>query len=290
MDIKKILSKAGQISLLPQYQNSETMYERFSDATLDGNEEIIRSQNSRGYKLTDIYEIENDKLKYFVEKKGELEDEFLDTLKTRITESQAELFCSLISEYWHDGKTKRSSHEVKKLFASIKNYLLEYRIASSEENIKVLNEIDPSIEINFDDDEIEAIIDLNQEMIDYHTQKWIETRSDYLQISTETLHCRRGLYLKENFKENSEYFEWDFINSYSLGFTVTEKFAQMSNGDIPVIINKNLSDVRKRIIFFSPFIKGMPIHQFELGIIPHVNTMVCKAQGLFGGIHEFIIE
>jgi len=283
-------SKIIKVSLLPQYLDSETMYDRFNSAALEEEEDIVRSQNSPGYKLTDNYEIENDRLKYFVEKKEELENEFLKTLQTRITKSQAELFCNLISEYWHDGKTKRSSLEVKKLFASIKNYLLGYRIASSPENIKVINDIDPSIEISFEDDEIKAIIDVNREMIDFHTQKWIESRSDYLEINSETLHCRRGLFLKEIFVDNSEYYEWDFINSYSLGFTVTEKFAQMSKGDIPVIINKNLSDVRDRIIFFSPFIKGMPIHQFELGVIPHVNIMLCKSQGEFGGIHEFIIE
>lgn len=290
MDIKKILSKAGQISLLPQYQDSETMYDRFSNATMEGRDDILRTENTPGFKLTDIYEIESDKLQYFVDKKLELENEFLSELSGRITKQRAELFCNLIADYWFDGKTKRESLEVKRLFASIKNYLLEYRIAATEDNIKVLNEIEPSIEINFEDDEIKAIIDLNREMIDVHTQKWMESRSDYLQINSETLHCRRGLYLKEIFKDNSEYFEWDFINSYSLGFTVTEKFAQIRQNDIPVIINKSLGDVRNRIIFFSPFIKGMPIHQFELGVVPHVYSMHCKNQGEYGGIHEFIIE
>src|SRR5690606_18604750 len=161
----------------------------------------IRTQNVPGYKLTDNYEIESEKLQYFVDNKTALENEFFEKLSGRISESRAKLFCSLISELWHDGKTKRSSIDVLKLFASIKNYLLEYRIASCEENIRVLNEIDENIEFNFDDDEIKAIIDLNQEMIEFHCQKWIETRSDYLEITCETIHCRRGLYLREIFPE-----------------------------------------------------------------------------------------
>ncbi|THF51736.1 hypothetical protein E6C50_08225 [Flavobacterium supellecticarium] len=290
MDIKKILSKAGQTSLLPQYENSETMYERFSQASLEERDEIARAENERGYKLTDNYEIIADNLNFFILKKEEFEKEFLWELSQRISPSSAEKFCNIVAQYWADGKTKRDFIEVKRLLASVKNYLLGYRIASSENNIKVLCEIDNDIEPNFDDDEIKEILNLNREMIRGYFPQWLETRSNYHSLNTESIYCRRGLYLKQIFEEKSEYFEWDYINSYSIGFTVTEKFAQMTKNDIPVIINKNLSDIEHRVLFFAPFIKGMPVRQFELGVIPHCNSMYCYNQGKHGGIDEFLIE
>lgn len=290
MPNKNLLSKASQISLLPQYQNSETMYDRFSSATLEGSQDIIRSKNLEKIKLTDIYEIENDHLKYFINKKSDFETEFFNTLSLKISENRANLFCNIISQYWYDGKTKRQSEEVKRLFASIKNYFLQYRFASCPENIRVLNELEPSVETNFEDSEIKEIIMINKMMVSHYMQEWLENRHDYLETNFESLHCRRGLYLEKIFNNGDEYYEWDFINSYSIGFTVTEKFAQINKSKIPVIINKNLSDVLDRIIFFAPFIPGMPIHQFELGLIPHTYTMRCKNQGKYGGIHEFFVE
>lgn len=290
MDIKKILSKAGRTSLLPQYENSETMYERFSQATLEELNEISRSENKLGYKLTDNYEVEADNLKFFTSHKKEFEVEFLKLLSERIKPSQAELFVELISKLWADGKTKRNELEVKQLFASVKNYLLEYKIASSENNIKVLSEIDDEITPNFEDDEIKEILNLNKEMVNGYFPQWIEGNINSIDMGMSSIHCRRGLYLKEIFEDKSEYFEWDYINSYSIGFTVTEKFAQIAKGEIPVIINKNFADIENRILFFAPFIKGMPIEQFELGIIPHCNSMYCKNQGIHGGIIEFLIE
>lgn len=288
--IKENLSKAGQASLLPQYFNSSCMYERFLNATSDNEDEIDRSENVRGQvKLTDSDEIKYENLNYFIDKKSDLEDEFFEELTKQISEERASEFCKIISENWYDGRAQRNSEPVKKLFASIKNYLLEYRKVKSEDGIMVFNQIEDDYEPNFDDDEIETILSINRQMFDGHIHKWIEGHPKHLEMGSGDIYCRRGIFL-ENKIMTKEFLEWNYINSYSLAFSVTEKFAQMSPNDTPAILNTNLANIRERTLFFSPFIKNMPIDQFELGIIPHWWTMRIIKQGTHGGIEEYIID
>ena len=289
-DMINILSKPGQTSLLPQYFHSDCMYERFLDATLEEASEVGRATNIKGQvKLTDDYEIEYDNLEFFVNKKKDLENEFFVELSERITKERATEFCNIISQNWFDGRAKRNSEPVKQLFASIKNYLLEYRKVKNENDIRVMFDIDESIEPNFDDDEIEAILELNRQMFDGYVYQWLEGHPNYLEMGSGDIYCRRGIFLDKPL-EPQEYLEWNYINSYSLAFTVTEKFAQMVDKATPAILNTNLANLRERILFFSPFIPNMPAGQFKLGIIPHWWTLKITKQGNHGGIDEYLVD
>ena len=64
----------------------------------------------------------------------------------------------------------------------------------------------------------------------------------------------------------------------------------MTDKATPAILNTNLANLRDRILFFSPFIKNMPIGQFELGIIPHWWTLRISKQGTHGGIDEYLLD
>lgn len=288
-DITNILSKPGQTSLLPQYFHSDVMYERFLDAILNESQEIERAINSKGIKLTDDYEIKYDNLEFFVDNKRKFEEEFFSELSERISKERAKLFCEIISQNWYDGRVKRESGPVKQLFASVKNYLLEYRKVRTSDDIRVMYDIDNSIEPNFDDDEIETILELNRQMFDGYVYQWIEGHKNFLEMGSGDIYCRRGILLKKPL-EPQEYLEWNYINSYSLAFTVTEKFAQMAAGATPAILNSNLANLRERILFFSPFVPDMPIGQFELGIIPHWWTLRITKQGRHGGIDEYLVD
>jgi hypothetical protein len=290
---KTNLNKAGKTSLLPQYENSESMYERFLDATLNESEEVYRAKKEPGTRLATIDPDENDydNLDYFTEpiNKKKLEDEFFNELAERIGKEKTELFCKLISEYWYDGRTRRiKSDPMLKLQRSIQNYLLEYRKVTSIENIQVINQISSDLEYSFEDDEINEILSLNREMTDHNLQNWLEGHANYLEMGMGDIYFRRGIYLDK--EPTNPYQEWLYINSYSLSFSVTEKFVQERGNKTPIIFNTNYANLRDRILFFSPFIKGMPPFQLELGIIPHYFTLKSHHQGTYGEIEEYIVD
>jgi hypothetical protein len=291
-DYSDLNSKPGQASFLPQYFHSPCMYERFLNATNNDVGEIERAINSSGIKLVDLDEQYSDNLNYFISNKQQLEDEFYSELSTRIGDKKTNEFCTIIRESWFDGRTERESKPVKELFASIKNYLLEYGLVTKTDDIRVINDIDDKIKPSFDDDEIETIIELNRQMLDGHIGRWLKGHPNDLEMGTGDIYCRRGIFEEKEFEEGIEYWEWNYINSYSLAFTVTEKFSQMANkGRVqPAIINTNIANIRERVLFFSPFIKGMPPQQFELGVIPHWVTMKISKQGNHGGINEYIVD
>ncbi|KQO89179.1 hypothetical protein ASF36_23745 [Methylobacterium sp. Leaf90] len=85
------------------------------------------------------------------------------------------------------------------------------------------------------------------------------------------------------------YKEWDYINSYSLAFSAPEKFAQMQAGRTPAIINGDFHKFDGRVLFFSPFIRGMVVGQLEVGVIPSANDEFLADQGLHGEMLEYII-
>jgi hypothetical protein len=289
-DITKDLTKPGQTSLLPQYFYSDCMFERFLDATQCEADEISRAESIKGQtKTTEDYEIEHDNLEFFVERKEQFEIEFLKELSKRITKIKATIFCKIISDNWYDGRAKRNSLPVRRLFASIKNYLLEYKKVTNEDDIRVIYDVDDKIKPNFNDDDIDAILEVNRQMFDGYISQWIEGHPNYFEMGSKDIYCRRGLFLEKPL-DSEEYLEWNYINSYSIAFTVTEKFSQMTDKATPAILNTNLANLRDRILFFSPFIKNMPIGQFELGIIPHWWTLRISKQGTHGGIEEYLLD
>ena len=286
MDFK--LSKPGQTSMLPQYLHSDIIYERFLDAIQSDFDEIERAINVKGTKFTDLSETIYDNLVFFTKNKLKFEDEFFNELSDRINEEKADLFCKTISQNWFDGRAKRNSIPVKELMASIKQYLIN-RKAKDETGIKVIYEIGNEIKPSFSDEEIAEIITLNKQMLDGYLDQWIEGHPNRLEMSIGDIYCRRGIFL-DKLLDTEEYLEWNYINSYSLAFTVTEKFSQMGEGKEPAIINTNYSNIRERVLFFSPFIREMPPIQFELGIIPHWWTMSIVNQGYHGQILEYLVD
>lgn len=85
------------------------------------------------------------------------------------------------------------------------------------------------------------------------------------------------------------YKEWDYINSYSIALSAPEKFSQMQEGNIPAIVNGELSLFEGRILFFSPFIPQMSAGQLEAGVIPNDKPLPIKEQGEHGGIVEYLL-
>ncbi|MFA6152538.1 MAG: hypothetical protein WC716_14540 [Chitinophagaceae bacterium] len=285
----EFLKPAAIIAALPQYAYSEAMYERFLDAIHYEGAEIKRAINEYGVKILDKEEIELDNFEYFFENETSLKDIFYEELCNTITEEKAELFCRTLCENWSDGRSTRlKSSPMLNLMSSIDDYFIEYR----KGKIKVQNSLGDKkiVKATFTADDIHEILTLNKQMLVYdHLDKWITGHDKNLEISSQDIYCRRGLYLEKHF-DSKEYLEYNLINSYSLAFTITERFSQIEPNKISVILNTSITNLIDRILFFSPFIKGMSSQQLELGIIPSHLSQQIKFQGDFSGICEYEID
>ena len=278
-------------NILPQYHQSDCMHERFLNSDLI-DEKVFRTVCVRGEtKSLSTDEYLMDRLEYFTHNNAALQEEFYETLCSRLTKSSVDQFCSIIRDSWADGRSDRRSLPVQRLMKSVENYIVGYSKVTNPEHIRVINGSFPTnINPNFDDSEINEILAVNREMLDHYLPKWMEGRPKYSELSTNGVYVRRGLALKSDLQVG-EYKEWAFINSYSLAFSIGEQFSKIiPKNDVPVIVNLSFGEIRNRTLFFSPFIPGMNPKQLELGIIPHYYTLKIEYQAEIGGIKEYLLE
>ncbi|MBC6982868.1 hypothetical protein [Caulobacter sp. 17J80-11] len=283
-------TKAVQSATLPQYQMSPAFMERFIDAAHSENAEIERSQNAKGIKLVDGSEISADSLDYFLDKKAEMEAEFLSDLTDEIGSTKAVWFCDVIAKDWYDGKGLRNGPRVLDVKLSVREWLVSrLRSGASLGDVVVHPEINCSANPTLSSDEVDKILYVNHRMLIKHVEAWKDVHENAQFISDDDIFLRRGLCLTGPIDTSLPYKEWDYVNSYSIAFSAPEKFAQMTRGGTPAIVNGDLHLFDHRVLFFSPFVPGMAVGQLEFGVIPGRSPEPIKHQGEHGGIQEYVI-
>jgi len=285
LKIPKPLSTAT----LPQYLYSPSFMERFLDAIHEDGKEIERSKNEPGtIKLVDEKEMSADFFDYFNISKPHLEVEFYEDLSNEIGEENVILFCDVIAKDWYDGKKLRQGERVHQLLVSIRNYL-EYL----NPNIEISNFVERwqvgDLEPLFDVHEVKGILDVNYQIMYRCLEDWKSKHPLMDEITNSEIFLRRGLSLDKEFNTDLPYKEWSYINSYSIATSVSEKFAQMQHSSLPALVNGDINLFDNRILFFSPFVRGLPVGQLEAGVIPSSNQVLLKSQGIHSGIHEYIM-
>lgn len=277
--------------ILPQYQASAAFMERFLVAAHVDGASIERSPNNEKVKLVDGSELNADVLNYFTQNKEAFRSEFTEGLKGRISEEEFQVFCEVVADEWFDGKRLRQDGRCRRLKRSVYNYLSIVTNSAIPINqflqIKDLPlDVEPLITV----ESVAAILTVNDQMIHWYVDEWKSKHPNSDSLSSNDVYLRRGLALKCELDTNIPYREWDFLNSYSIAFSAPEKFSQMMYGQMPAIVNGELSLFKNRILFFSPFIPGMEVGQLEFGIIPSERPLPLFAQGNHGGIFEYIID
>lgn len=231
-------------------------------------------------KALDEYELFIDKMDFFIKNKKQMEDDFREILTDEIGEDKAIYFCNLIRNYWYDGNKRVSSKEIKKLKYSINKYL--------GTNCFVLeNKIEKKIkESCITHKDIGKILKINENLFHRYLEDWIEQHPLSHKKSTSNTFFSRGLNL--GFKLSNPYKEKDYINSYSLSYSMVEQFSDMGN-NTNVIVSGEYGLFYQRILFFSPFIpkpdkdKKYP-EQLEIGVIPHTNKIYFEEKKYLGGV------
>lgn len=275
--------------LLPQYQASETANELFLDVIHSGNLGLERSPNALGIKMADSNELQADAYSYFIENKQQLEQEFLTDLIESIGRDKANEFCNVIARDWFAGAVGRRKPSIAGLKAGVRDYISALLRGKPLDGVVIDSDalLPPSTFTSF---EISRVLTVNDRLMLKHVEQWKTHHSGFPNISTDEIFLRRGLGLEVPLVANDIYREMDFISSYSMAFTASEKFAQMQSHLYSSIVNGDIELFRGRILFFSPFVPNMPGEQLEVGVIPALTSLRIKDQGSHGGIHEYILD
>jgi hypothetical protein len=283
------LPPAGMTTLLPQYSSSDTMDNRFDQDIQKPGQKISRTiKAAKGPHNTDRQEVATENLQYFSENKAKFENEFYGQLSDQIGEVATRRFCEIIRDYWYDGAKKRNDAEVLGLMASIRDYYIDYQHYTKRSEIPVRNRPKGDTLATFQTWEIDAIVRLNQGMLNAYLPEWLSGHPKSLEKTMDDVYFRRGLNSKRLPKEGL-YKEFNFISSYSLAISVPELFTQIKP-HIRALIHIHNSDTTNRVLFFSPFVPEMSGAQLEFGIIPAYSPLRIICQGKHGGIYEHLLE
>jgi hypothetical protein len=217
-----------------------------------------------------------------------MREEFWRRLCDILPLSKAKKLIEVINESWTDGMTKRTkSAEILTLKASIRDFVTA-KARQGEIYVDELlpDKINPFLNIT----EVGAIIELTQNLTDLLIQGYLDSfSSDPFTPSSNDLWLHRGLHLITLFKDGV-YREQNYISSYTLSISVSEKFAQCISGKKPVIISAPLNNFYNRFLFFSELIPDLDLKQFEFAVVPHWMRINLKYLGEFFGIHEYELD
>lgn len=264
--------------------------ERFLIAAHSETGEIARARHIQGTNITDLGEITRDALTYFETNQDAFRSEFSREAIAKIGSAEFDLFCAVIANEWYDGKKQRVNGRPRQLKRSIYEYIMQVSSLNVANDCTASNDLPTDVSPLISTASIASILTINNQMLVRHIDQWKKLHPNHDTISNDDIFIRRGLYLEAKFQDDIPYREWGFINSYSLAFTAPEKFAQSKPGKIPAIVNGNIAVFHNRVLFFSPFVPGMEVCQYELGIIPSERALKIFFQGEHAGIHEYRIE
>jgi hypothetical protein len=283
------LKKSTKTMLLPQYMYSGNVTERWLDA-MHTNSEISRVESiPRTTKFVHQEDLEKGALRYFVDNKAAMEDEFYEDLCNLIPSDKADWFIDTVANYWADGRVARDSQRVLELRESVRDLFNKERPRHVSRKYLVRNwrsgKVSPTLEV----EDISAIVRVNTQNLYKHIHAWIESHENYDDIGLNNVYLRRGLCLEKRMNGGALYREWDYINSYSFALTIPEQFSQAGRGTVRAIVSSEYELFSGRVLFFSPFIRGLSAAQLEVGVIPARSRQRLVSQGKHGGIYEYVI-
>lgn len=283
-------NRALKTALLPQYKASPTVMERFLVASHGEDRALERSANVPGTtKWADTNEIRADAYSYFDDNKRDLENEFLGDLTDCLGRLKAIEFCDVVAGDWFSGAAGQSGPRVSGLKAGIRDYISP--LLRGKPLDSVVSHASASLpQPTFSAQEIAQILTVNDILMFRHIEEWKALHASVSSLSTDDIFLRRGLGLDKPLQVDLLYREFDFISSYSMAFTTTEKFSQMKRGKYPAMVSGDLALFNERILFFSPFVPGMQGGQLEVGVIPALTGLPLKDQESHGGIHEYLLD
>lgn len=258
---------------------------RYHQTASYGLKDIPRESGRVGNKAVSETENQVSNYAFFDKNKEEMQRDYLDRLTKIIDEEKIHRFIEIITTIWYDGRSSRTtSKDIWEIKKSVRNYL---KRGSSRKF--TINDGDRDVTPLFNTDELGQLLHVTHEMFDHYIQDYLESRPDNLETSINRIYIHRGIIVDEIIPEG-DYYEYDFINSYSLSQSVPEQFtARVNNGQFGAMIGGCVNDFTNQILAFAPFIPGMDVLQLELCIIPRFIPFCIRYDGEYSGIHEYTL-
>lgn len=226
---------------------------------------------------------------FFLDRQKNWSAEFCDYVLGRgVHPAKLDTYLVSFATSWVDGRTRRQdSREMLAIKASIRDFdLLCY---PSQAGRFVINGVDQSIAPLFTPEEMAAIFQANNGLLEAFLPDYLDHLGDEGPGSLDELYVRRGVYMPA---QDVVRRELHYLSSYSLALGPVEQFAQTwtpatRGAGIPSIFSAPLPAIQDRVVAFAPFIPNMDLSQLEFVVAPPVEEMALQHHGAFGDIHEF---
>jgi hypothetical protein len=287
MDRRQKDKSAAETALLPQYSPSQSMRARFLEAAHYPGKSMPRDYpTGDAVNELDAQEGELDCLSYFtrVENKSEMRAEFRAEITKHVGEDEAALLF-LAAHHWAFDPFSQIARRLQK---SVAEYAAacQYPDAVIESRLTEfhLKEVVPLCSSQT----IHCALALTHQMLTYHMEQWIESRTDSDEMSESSVILHRGIHRRMPYTKSDTYEERGFLAAYSLSPAVAEKFAlEKSSDEAAMIISADLPFFAAGILLFSPFVDGMIEGQVEAVVLLGSRPDLIRYDGEHGGgIHE----
>lgn len=202
-----------------------------------------------------------------------------------------EMYLVSFATSWTDGRKRRQdSPEMLAVKASIRDF--DRLCYPNQAGRYVINAVDESIAPLFTPEEMAAIFQANNGLLEAFLPDYLDHLGDEGPGSLGELYVRRGVFMP---KHDLVRRELHYLSSYSLALGPVEQFAQTwtpaTQGlGIPSIFSAPLPAIQNRVVAFAPFIENMDLSQLEFVVAPPVEEMPLEHHGVFGNIHEFSFQ
>jgi hypothetical protein len=257
-------------STLDKYIHNPAIKSRFIEDLVEGKKELSFEPGKPGFKVISGMEYDTGLFDFFSTNRKEMEDEFKVRFDARVDASKYNEYVDRVCNIWTKGQAGRKDPKVQSLMQSVYDFIqtkIDEPNSLINKNFKA-GKNSPF----FTENEVQSLLGINYELLDLYLGKYCsyvtERQQDASLLATSDLWFHRGLYLSTNFNEGDRYKENDILNSYSTSVSVTEMFAQISPGKIPVIISTKAYDLIYQVFAFYAFIPNMTDVQTEIITIP----------------------
>jgi hypothetical protein len=219
-----------------------------------GEASAVRTAYVQGIKVIDQREKTVRGYNYFQAHQAEWSTEFRNRLiSAEIDDARVDGFIRCFAQHWVDGKSRRQdSAEMMRIKASIRD--LDRLRHPDRADCYVLNAIDDSIPATFSPDEMAAIFEINENLLETFMPGYMDQLRDG-PTSINHLYIRRGVFMPQIEGVRREL---HYLSSYSLAVGPVEQFAQTwtpakKGAGTPCIFAAPLPAVQKRVVAFAPF-------------------------------------
>jgi len=276
------------LSTLPHNLNDPFTRQRLL-ADSSGAAPAERAAFTSGPKVMDDDELAARASDFFADQQNKWSAEFREyVLGKGVARAKFERYSVSFATSWVDGRKRRQdSPEMLAIKASIREF--DRLCYPDQAGRFVINAVDESIAPLFTPEEMAAIFQANNGLLDAFLPDYIDHLGDDGPGSLGELYVRRGVFMPKRHVMRQEL---HYLSSYSLALGPVEQFAQTwtpaTRGlGIPSIFSAPLPAIQDRVVAFAPFIESMDLSQLEFVVAPPVEETPLEYHGVFGGIHEF---